>query len=408
MREFDAAWLLPAVLIALLSLTTPSALASSDFDRGVKLYAQRDYKNANICFEQAVRDDPKNATALYYKALSLHQSGDLNAAVQCYSGICASFPGTPEAKNAAQALAQTKGVKTSSSNSATGSASATVVPVSKDIYERSNVGDEELASLPEQGSVPFSRGPGGHIMITAYVNNRAMQVIFDTGASLCLFGQNHLDAAGVTGAKLTGEKSAVGGVGNTATPTLEEIVSIRVGNITRTMPVSVCAKASLPPLLGETFYNGYYCDIDSSAGVIRFTKKTSKRRYSSTAYDTINIPYETMGNNLVVLAKVNGASCPMIFDTGAGGVVFSYSQAVSIGLHIPRDARTVVNSGVGGMAGGYRFEVDQLEVGPIRKTHVPVDVLMSGGPPLGLLGQSFLSDRRFTIDYDTHQIRFSR
>ena len=137
-------------------------------------------------------------------------------------------------------------------------------------------------------------------------------MIFDTGASLCLFGQNHLDAAGVTGAKLTGEKSAVGGVGNTATSTLEEIVSIRVGNITRTMPVSVSAKMSLPPLLGETFYNGYYCDIDSSAGVIRFTKKTSKRRYSSTAYDTINVPYETMGNNLVVQAKINGASCPMI------------------------------------------------------------------------------------------------
>ena len=167
MKEFDAAWLFPAVLIALLSFTTSSAVASSDFDRGVKLYAQRDFKNANSCFEQAVRDDPKNATALYYRALSLHQSGDLNAAVQCYSGICASFPGTPEAKNAAQALAQTKVLKAPSSNPATGSASAAVVPASKDIYERSNVGDEELASLPEQGSVPFSRGPGGHIMITA-------------------------------------------------------------------------------------------------------------------------------------------------------------------------------------------------------------------------------------------------
>lgn len=406
MRKYGRAFILA---LAAVSLGLAGRAADADFNRGVKLYNQRDFKNANICFEQAVRSNPKNPTALYYKALSAQQSGDMTQALQCYSSLCDTFPGTEEARNAARVIASSKrGAQASQNSKASGAASMVVTtPANHSIFEHSNVGAEELATLPEESTVGFTRGPQGHLFVTAFINNCPMQVMFDTGASTCLFGRNQFLSAGVKG-QATGEKVPVQGVGNSVQSAQEEIVTIRVGGITRTMPVTVSPQLSLAPLLGETFYNGYACDIDNQAGIIRFVKKTSSRRFNSMTLDTIDVPYQLVGNNLVVHAKVNGAECPMFFDTGASGVVFSISQAMSIGLRIPSSARAVMRGGVGGTAPGYEFEVDELELGAIKKYHVPVDVLISGGPPLPLLGQPFLRDRRFTIDYDRHLIKFSR
>jgi hypothetical protein len=63
---------------------------------------------------------------------------------------------------------------------------------------------------------------------------------------------------------------------------------------------------------------------------------------------------------------------------------------------------------VGGTAVGYEFDVDEIELGGVRKSHIPVTVFIIGGPPLPLLGQPFIRDRRYTIDNDKHVIQFAR
>jgi clan AA aspartic protease (TIGR02281 family) len=206
---------------------------------------------------------------------------------------------------------------------------------------------------------------------------------------------------------MTKGKTAVGGVGGSQDATAA-IVNLRVGDISRTMPVMVINQSKTPALLGETFYNGYHYDIDSSAGMIRLVKKTSKRRFSQTTYNTINIPFEQVGNNMVVQAKINGTVVPMFFDTGAAGVVFSLYGAAAAGIHVPYGARQIMSGGVGGAAPGFQFEVERVELGGISQTHVPVTVLVTGGPPLPLLGQPFFQNRRFTIDNENHLIKFAQ
>jgi predicted aspartyl protease len=64
--------------------------------------------------------------------------------------------------------------------------------------------------------------------------------------------------------------------------------------------------------------------------------------------------------------------------------------------------------GVGGSAPAYAFNVRSMKLGSIEKNNIPITVMTTGGPPLPLLGQPFLRDRRFVIDNDKKVIRFSR
>jgi len=162
----------------------------------------------------------------------------------------------------------------------------------------------------------------------------------------------------------------------------------------------------LPPLLGQTFYNGYQYDIDNQSGVIRFTKKGSSK--NNVGFDAIEVPFQTVGNNLVVVAEINGHQCPMYFDTGAGMNLFDMRTFMSMGLSIPSDASMMMVGGVGGSVPGYSFNISSMRLGSIQKNNLPVCVVTTGGPPLPLLGQPFLRDRRFTIDNDKKVIRFSR
>lgn len=221
-----------------------------------------------------------------------------------------------------------------------------------------------------------------------------------------MIGKNQLEAAGVMDNVIQGQRTRMGGVGNTVNSAAPMIVDLKVGGIQRHMPIMVQDHFDLPPLLGQTFYNGYQYDIDNQSGVIRFTKKGSSK--NSIGYDSIEVPFETVGNNLVVVAQINGHNCPMYFDTGAAINLFDMRTFLSMGLSIPSDASMTMVGGVGGYVPGYMFTISSMRLGSIQKNNLPVTVVASGGPPLPLLGQPFLRDRRFTIDNDKKVIRFSR
>lgn len=245
-------------------------------------------------------------------------------------------------------------------------------------------------------------------MVDAVVNDRPVRMMFDTGASTCLFGQNQFTQARVANVAMTTAKHDIGGVGNTVESGTAALVDLRVGGIRRKMPVMVIKHLDTEPLLGQTFYNGYHYDIDNTAGVIRFVKKTASRKSSYTTYDTIDIPFETVGNNMVVKAKINGHECPMYFDTGSYGVVMGMKTAAAVGLHVSRTARRSISQGVGGAVYGYEIYAGRIELGSMQQSGCTVTVLMDGEPPMPLLGQSFFKNRRFTVDNEKHLIRFSR
>jgi clan AA aspartic protease (TIGR02281 family) len=404
------------VLSCLASLSTPAWAGEPNFDRGVELYKKGKYKEALPFFQKAILANRTSPTPYYYRAVCLQQMGNTTAALALYGQIQQSFPTSQEARLAATVLnrSASAAVAAASASAAAGSslssatiAAAAIPQASANLttFDAANATEEELSRLPDETKVPFTRTTGGHIWVNVWVNKRPMQVMFDTGASTCLFGLNQLQAAGIS-PQLTDQKLAIGGVGSHAETARAAIMDIQLGDIDRHMPVMVCDHASAPPLLGETFFNGYRYDIDNQGGFIHFMKKSGSHTRFAEAMDTMDVPFQQVGNNMVVEAKINGNPCPMFFDTGAFGVCLSYMAAISCGLHIPSDATPKMTGGVGGASMGYEFEVDRLELGPIVKTHIPIIVMMHGGPPLPLLGQSFFKDRRYTIDNDKHVIKF--
>jgi hypothetical protein len=186
------------------------------------------------------------------------------------------------------------------------------------------------------------------------------------------------------------------------------LVDIRVGDIERRMPVMICDESSVPPLLGETFFNGYRYDIDNQGGFIHFMKKTGSKTRFADGYDTVDVPFEIENNNMVVRAKLNGIPCRMFFDTGAATCCLPYSVAAQCGIEIRNnpEAKAMMTGGVGGSGLSFEVPCETLELGPVRKTNFPVVVMVQGGPPLPLLGQTFFRDRRYTIDNDKHVIKF--
>ncbi len=256
--------------------------------------------------------------------------------------------------------------------------------------------------LPNSTAVPFHRGIGNHIYVTASVNSRPIEVIFDTGAEGCFFGKRELANAGISYAPV-GNMTTVGGVGSQMVKCEEAYLDISLGDITkRTLSLIAVPSANTSPLIGQTFFRDFRYEVDTAAGLIRFHKKGGR---TAEAYDTIDVPFRDAGNNMLVQGKINGIECPMYFDTGAFGILIPTSLWHRLGLAIPNDAETVLTSGVGGTARGFRFKVDRIELGPIIKTNVEV-VVSNNAPPYPLLGQTFFKDKQFSIDNENHLIRF--
>lgn len=385
----------------------PVSAAASAFDQGVEAYKASNYGTAKKFFDQALSENPQNSSAMYYKALCLQQIGSLAEASKVYHSIIQQFPSSQAASYAKSVLNASKAAAAAPAKSPASASVGVVTPSpasSTPNYldlKNQNASEEELARLPDEERIPFTRGAGGHLFVTAFIDRQPVQLMFDTGAASCLIPKSY-----APNARMTGQKERIGGVGTNATEAGIGIVNLRLGKIEREMPVTIVDGHNMP-LLGETFFNAYHYDIDNSAGVIHLVKKTVKKA-GYTPYDTIDVPFQEVGNNMVVTGKINGNDCRMYLDTGAGVNTFSYAHALMVGLRIPSNARTMAISGVAGTVPGFMFNVDTIELGAVAKHNVPIVVVLTGGPPLPLLGQPFLSDRHFTIDNERHLIHFQR
>lgn len=409
-----------AIIAAATAVSFGTKVYADALSDGVAHYNKHEYKLAIQSLDKYIAANPKAPTPLYYEALSYYQLGNLDKAKTLYTTIYKSFPQSDEAKYAAMYLQRvdTKFVAAvgpapgrvaaaQTSRSSMNAAAAAVTPMGDmTTFEAANATSDDLSRLPDQANVPFSRGSGGHLFVNVLINGRTVKMMFDTGASTCLIGKTQLEQAGVSVNTIKGQSTKMGGVGNKVNSAAPMIVDIRVGGIERHMPVMVQDEYNMPPLLGETFFNGYQYDIDNQSGVIRFTKKSIASR--NQGYDTVEVPFKIYGNNMIVDAQVNGHTCPMYFDTGAALILFDLRSFAGMGLSIPAGASMTMVGGVGGSVPAYMFNVDSLRLGGIQKNNVPVCVALSGGPPFPLLGQPFFQDKRYTIDNDKKVIRFQR
>jgi predicted aspartyl protease len=121
-------------------------------------------------------------------------------------------------------------------------------------------------------NVPFTM-EGKSIIVTAKIDGRPCQMIFDTGADLSMFTRVQVSSLGVR-MESTGRAVPMAGVsGRTVTP-LMLVKDVQLGPISGSMICAVTDQAAMRrPLLGQNFFRDYPYTIDHANGVIKFQKK---------------------------------------------------------------------------------------------------------------------------------------
>lgn len=402
-------------LLSLLQIGTALAAESSPGAKAVALYQKGKYQEALPLFKQAVKERPQDANALYYYGSTLQQLGQGAAARQIYNKVIGNFPGSPAARQAVGIILNANPARTSAGSSTTGRPTARQATAGYAAPSAGNGTSPDYSSLPQETRVYFTN-EGNALIVKAELNNRAIDMVFDTGAEACAFGKNHLRELGIPvpqGAP-TGQATGVGDGGVISTWSMT--ADLKVGNIHRkNLPILVQENLPGQPLLGQTFFKDFRYTIDNGANSIHFVIKQAPRTTvasrgfspSAATADLYAVPFTKAGNEMIVVAEVNGRPIKMIFDTGASGTVFTTEHMRQLGITIPEVAELERHIGIAGDTSAFGFPISRMRLGPIEKSSFPISVTqgMTGYP---LLGQSFYGDWQYSIDNAAGLIRFVR
>jgi clan AA aspartic protease (TIGR02281 family) len=424
------------LVLCICLLCGSSASADAYYDQGVALYNKRNYKAAAPYFDYLVRNSSRESNVYYYSALNYQQLNDWPRAKQMYRILVERFQDSEAGRLASSVLQKYdpdfmkkmasagRGSVSRGSSQAGGSrggvTNARSEPMayccqgqpasSRGVHTYGGrapggyTGTADYARLPRESTVSFQR-KGNSQHIEGYVNGQAIEMVFDTGASSCVFGKNHLQEMGVRlpSGPPTGQSVGVGS--STPVGTWEMPVTFRVGNMElHNFVISIQEYLSAEPLLGQTFFQNFEVSTDTVGNTITFRKREATARFEKN--DRNNVPFRKYGNNLIVNVKVNGQPCAMYFDTGADGVSFTLGQLRKLGMEIPEDAEAGQSVGIGGATKSFHFTVHDMELGPIFKENVEVTVVEDAHMQFPLLGQTFFKEAEYSIDYNHNVIHF--
>lgn len=87
--------------------------------------------------------------------------------------------------------------------------------------------------------------------------------------------------------------------------------------------------------------------------------------------------------------QINGRTSQLIVDTGANLVALGRAQASQLGVDLEGATRRRVQT-ASGVTTGYQVRLDSINVGGITVRNVRAMVLEGAGPPVPLLGMSYL------------------
>ena len=97
-----------------------------------------------------------------------------------------------------------------------------------------------------------------------------------------------------------------------------------------------------------------------------------------------------LDGHFTVAAIVNGASMPLLFDTGASAVVLSYRDAALAGIPVDDLSFTLPVMTANGTGRAATVVLDRIEVGGIARRNVRAFVAEEGALQGSLLGMTFL------------------
>lgn len=374
------------------------AFAADAYTTGVALFGRNDYQGAIECFTRAVKADPTNSNAIYYLANSYQRSGQAQKAQRLYQLCVSKFSGTTAARYSAQSLSSMVG-RASGVTSAKPASSAN--------------GDY----IPDQESVGFKTDSAGHPVVSAQINGRAIDLVFDTGAEATIIGKNHASSIGlaIPSGPTTVSIAAAGGtnVGAWSVPAV-----VQVGQIKRSVEVLILEKDYPYASLGVPFFGDLAYKQDNNAHLIRFARRdqaatnTLNRAgsrnsiVSSSGYGQ-DVPFRLDGASMIVDLKIDGRPLQAVFDSGAASSIrLSMAHLKQLGIQPPADAQRGQGSGFGGGGSMVRFKVGRVEMGPLVKNNVDI-YASEGSMQYPIVGQEFISGRSYTVDRDKRVIRFS-
>lgn len=380
--------LLRAAIIFTLTIFSPAARAENNFTQGVEAYGAKNYSLALTKLADYLRKHPQDGDAHYYLALTYNALQRPAEAKREFEYILKAFPATMAARYSIQALS---------------AKSAPAAPASAGSQTVAAASLKSNYVEPDEDRIPLRRSTGGHLMVRASVNNKPLEFAFDTGASTTCITVDAWKRLGNPAPKEapTGQSSGVGGTVGTWSREAE----IQLGKFKRTLPITILPAMPFDGLLGQTFFQDLQYNLSGNADYIHIFARGSKTALRSIPMDTIDIPFTKVGNNLLVTVKINGAPCPMFFDTGASNTLISATTASMLGLRPTGDYYVGQMSGVGATSQIIAFDVDSVALGDVVKRNVRISV---GGPGVCLLGQNFFKDRHYVIDNEKGVIHFFR
>ncbi len=383
------------IAVLLLNLYAVDVLAAeTDYNLGLAAYEKKSFAEATTHFEKYLKANAPSPRPVLYAALSNLQSGNRARAKQLFEYLVTAFPNTKESELASTALSNTFGATKPSQPS-----HAVKAPANNS--EEPDESDREFASLPDSAEIKFNTNASGHMQVDAYINGHLIPCWFDTGAEEVL-SVDQLRAAGIAPPTGKPDTYSVGWAGKPI-PVWYKEATVKIGGITRTLPLAVAADyGGLPPLVGQGFLKGYQYSIDNAGGRMLLTKKTAKGVASRAINPLYDIPCVVEDDREYVTITVNGRQIKhVLIDTGASNTILSYDVARAAGLDTT-GAPAFAFSGVGGSVIMREVTAD-VRLGPITKTDFPIQV---GGRAGNAIGQDFMSGWRFTVDRDAKLLRF--
>lgn len=274
--------LVPALmaLATLVFLSGDSRAAGSDpYEAGIKQLTAKQFAQAGLSFQQAIKVNPKNAMAFYYLALSKHYQGDRAGAMNAYSMVISTFPGSQASSLALRGMAtidpsilQKMGLASAGAGSAPSAAASGGGRNYGSNYTAASSSSSN-DTVPDECRVYFTK-EANCFVLDVRLGNRPLKMMFDTGAESTVVGKNHLRELGLplpTGPSV-GTAHGVGEGGGQRY--WVQKMDLTLGGITR-RNFEVCVQEHMPgyPLLGQTFFHDMRYTIDNGASSIHFMKR---------------------------------------------------------------------------------------------------------------------------------------
>lgn len=397
----------------MLSATVAFSQSPDDFQRGMAIYEQKNYEAAIPHFTSAAQKG--NLRATYFLALC-HQHLKHDAkAIELFRHISKNFKGSAEATMCDSYLQRVP-------QPAEGPAKTTAQVVLDAVKQKvDQISEAKWKALPPTARIPFQM-KNGHMYVQAKVQGQYMNIVFDTGASMC--GISLPDYPNLFSSAEIAKAPSIP-VGRPHGVELMKLVNgeVSVDRVTRNCTIMLTREPGIS-VIGQNFFQEYTYEIDGF--YIRMTKapyvsplvatvaggasavktnvvsagadKVSARNQHKSETpavgkkptDKYSVPFVRSGNCMIVEVLVNGKPTPTTFDTGCApdGLVMPMSFVSRLGIESNSD--------------GYYAE--RAEIGPIIRKFAKVH--FANGLDCLLIGPKFFGDRPYIVDPVNNLIKF--